>query len=126
WPQFALQLSKPAQTWSLPSEMEIIEANASDLALLSWDKRISGRPRPEDLEFWVRDEKAVPLWFRRQGKIVGFGYVRFGAGAYLNPHACKIGPMGANTPEDATACVLAAIYWARQRTSEIHIDVPGP
>ncbi|HYX48127.1 MAG TPA: GNAT family N-acetyltransferase, partial [Ktedonobacteraceae bacterium] len=126
WPQFALQLSKSAQAWSLEQDMEIIEADASDLALLGWDTRISGRPRPQDLEFWVRDEKAVPLWFRRRGRIVGYGYVRFGAVTNSNAHACKIGPMGAETPEDATACVLAAIHWAMQRSEEIHIDVPGP
>ena len=126
WPQYALQMFKPVQTWSLEPDIEIIHADASDLALLNSDTRISGRPRPQDLEFWVRDEKAVPLWFRRQGKIAGYGYVRFNAGAHSNAHACKIGPMGAETPEDATACVLAAIHWAMQRSEEIHIDVPGP
>ncbi|HXX77003.1 MAG TPA: GNAT family N-acetyltransferase [Ktedonobacteraceae bacterium] len=127
WPQYALQLSEPAlSVWQLEPDMEIIEADASDLALLSWDTRISGRPRPQDLEFWIRDEQGVPLWFRRKGKIVGYGYVRFGAGDYIHPHKCKIGPMGADTPEDATACVLAVIHWAAQRSAEIHIDVPGP
>lgn len=126
WPQFALQLSNPTHTWPLAPDMEIIKTDATDLALLSWDTRISGRPRPQDLEFWVLEEKAIPLWFRRGGKIVGYGYVRFGAEVYSNPHACKIGPMGAETPDDAVACVLAAIHWAIQRSAEIHIDVPGP
>ncbi len=126
WPQYALQLSKPAQAaWSLEPDMEIILADPSDLVLLRWDARISGRPRPQDLEFWVRDEQGVPLWFRRKGKIVGYGYARFGVEAYLASHTCKIGPMGADTPEDATACVLAMIHWAAQRSAEIHIDVPG-
>ena len=126
WPQFALQLSKPAHTWHLAPDMEIIEADASDPALLSWDTRISGLSRPQDLEFWVRDERAVPLWFRLRGRIAGYGYVRFGAWTFSNPRVCKIGPMGANTPEDAIACVLAAIHWATQRSTEVHIDVPGP
>ena len=127
WPQYALQLSEPAlSAWQLEPDMEIIEADASDLALLRWDTRISGRPRPQDLEFWVREELGVPLWLRRQGKIAGYGYVRFGAGTYPHAHKCKIGPMGADTPEDATACVLAAINWAAQQSTEIHIDVPGP
>lgn len=127
WPQYALQLSKPVQAaWPLVPNMEIIEADPSDLLLLQWDTRISGRPRPQDLEFWAREELGVPLWFRSQGKIVGYGYVRFGAGTYPNAHKCKIGPMGADTPEDATACVLAVINWAAQQSTEIHIDVPGP
>jgi len=126
WPQFALRLDRTTHVWSPVPDMEIIEADSSDPALLSWDTRISGRPRPQDLEFWVRDEQAVPLWFRRQGKVVGYGYVRFGAITNSNPHACKIGPIGADTPENAIACVQAAIHWAVQRSAEIHIDVPGP
>ncbi|MGZ3629236.1 MAG: GNAT family N-acetyltransferase [Ktedonobacteraceae bacterium] len=126
WPQFALQLDKPTHAWPLAPDMEIIEADASDTALLDWDARVSGRPRPQDLEFWVREEKAIPLWFRMRGQIVGYGYVRFEAKAHSNPDACKIGPMGADTREDAMACVLAAIHWATQRSAEIYIDVPGP
>jgi hypothetical protein len=126
WPHYALQFDRPTQAWSLAPDMEIIEADASDPALLRWDVKASGRQRPQDLQFWVREERAVPLWFRRQGQIVGYGYVRFGAEAQSNPQACTLGPMGADTPEDATACVLAAVHWAVQRAVEIHIDVPGP
>jgi GNAT superfamily N-acetyltransferase len=126
WPHFALRLDRPTHAWSLAHDMEIIEADSSDLALLGWDARVSGRPRPQDLQFWVREERAVPLWFRRREQIVGYGYVRFGANAHSNPQSCKLGPMGADTPDDATACVLAAIHWAMQRAIEIHIDVPGP
>ncbi len=126
WPHFALQLEKPTRAWSLARDMEIIEADVSDPALLDWDARVSGRPRPEDLQFWVREERAVPIWFLRRGKIVGYGYVRFGAEAHTNPHSSTLGPMGADTPEDATACVLAAVHWAMQRAVEVHIDVPGP
>jgi GNAT superfamily N-acetyltransferase len=126
WPHFALRFDMPTHAWTMVPDMEIIEADASDPALLGWDARVSGRPRPQDLQFWIREERAVPLWFRRQGQVVGYGFVRFGAGALSNPQACKLGPMGANTPDDATACVLAAVHWAMQRAVEIHIDVPGP
>ena len=126
WPHFALRLDKPTHTWSLAPDMEIIEADPSDPELLRWDAHACGRPRPEDLQFWVREEGSVPLWFRRQGQVVGYGYVRFGAEAYANSQSCKLGPIGADTPEDATACVLAAVHWAIQRAVEVHIDVPGP
>ena len=126
WPHFALRLEKPTHAWPLDLDMEIIEADVLDSALLDWDARISGRPRPEDLQFWVRDEQAVPIWFRHRGQIVGYGYVRFGAEAHSNPQSCTLGPLGADTSEDATACVLAAVHWAMQRAVEIHIDVPGP
>ena len=62
--------------------MEIIEADSSDPELLHWDARACGRPRPEDLQFWVREEGSAPIWFRRRGQIVGHGYVRFGAAAH--------------------------------------------
>jgi len=126
WPHFALQLDKPTHAWPLARDMEIIEADASDPTLLDWDARVSGRARPEDLQFWVREERAVPIWFRRRGLIAGYGYVRFGTEAHSNPQSCTIGPLGADTPENATACVLAAVHWAMQRAVEVHIDVPGP
>jgi len=126
WPHFALRLDKPTHAWSLAPDMEIIEADSSDPELLRWDAHACGRPRPEDLQFWVREEGSVPLWFRRQGQVVGYGYVRFGAEAHANSQSCKLGPIGADTPEDATACVLAAVHWAIQRAVEVHIDVPGP
>ena len=126
WPHFALRLEKPTHAWSLDPDMEIIEADSSDRELLRWDARVCGRPRPEDLQFWVREERAVPLWFRRQGQTVGYGYVRFGAETHPNSQSCKLGPIGVGAPEDATACVLAAVHWAMQRAVEVHIDVPGP
>ena len=126
WPHFALRLDKPAHTWSLAPDTEIIEADSSDSALVSWDAQVSGRLRPAEHQFWVREERAVPLWFRRHGQIVGYGYVRFGAEALSDPQSCTLGPIGASTPEDATACVLAAVNWAMQRAVVLHIDVPGP
>ena len=126
WPHFALRLEKSTHTWPLTSDMEIIEADPADPALISWDAQISGRLRPVDHQFWVREERAVPLWFRRQGQTAGYGYVRFGAEALPDPQSCTLGPIGVSTPEDATACVLAAVNWALQRVMVLHIDVPGP
>jgi Acetyltransferase (GNAT) domain len=126
WPHFALRLEKSTHTWPLTSDMEIIEADPADPALISWDAQISGRLRPVDHQFWVREERAVPLWFRRQWQTVGYGYVRFGAEALPDPQSCTLGPIGASTQEDATACVLAAVNWAVQRAVVLHIDVPGP
>lgn len=126
WPHFALRLEKPSHAWPLAPDLEVIEADASDPALVSWDAQVCGRPRPIEHWFWVREERAVPLWFRRRGKTVGYGYVRFVAEALTSPQSCTLGPIGASTPEDATTCVLAAIYWALLRATVLHIDVPGP
>jgi hypothetical protein len=106
--------------------IEIIEADPGDPALVRWDAQISGRPRPVDHLYWVREQRAVPLWFRRQGQIVGYGYIRLGAGTLWYPQACTLGPIGVRTPQDATDCVLAAVSWALQRAEVLRIDVPGP
>ncbi len=126
WPHFALRLEKPTHEMPLTPGMEIIEADPGDPALVHWDAQVSGRLRPVDHLYWVREQRAVPLWFRRQGQNVGYGYIRLGAGTLWDPQACTLGPIGASTPEDATACVLAAVNWALQQAEVLHIDVPGP
>lgn len=73
-----------------------------------------------------RPQQAIPLWFKRAGKVVGYGYVRPGAHTSSHPTACSLGPIGASTPADATGCVLAAVDQACQLASTLHIEVPGP
>ncbi|HEX9135194.1 MAG TPA: GNAT family N-acetyltransferase, partial [Ktedonobacteraceae bacterium] len=126
WPHFALRLEKPRYKKPLAPDLEIVEADPNDPALVQWDAQISGRPRRVDHQFWVREERAVPVWFRRQGQTVGYGYIRLGAGTLSDPQACTLGPVGASTPEDAAACVLAAVNWALQQAKVLHIEVPGP
>ena len=126
WPHFALRLEKPRYKMPTAPDVEIIEADPGDPALVQWDAQISGRLRPVDHQFWVREEQALPLWFRRQGHIVGYGYVRLGTGSLNDPQTCTLGPIGTSIPEDATACVLAAVNFALQKAEVLHIDVPGP
>jgi acetyltransferase (GNAT) family protein len=126
WPHFALRLEKPGYKKPLAPDLEIIEADPNDPALVQWDAQISGRPRPVDHQFWVREERAVPVWFQRQGQTVGYGYIRLGAGTLSDPQACALGPIGARTPADAAVCVLAAVNWALQWVEVLHIEVPGP
>jgi len=126
WPHFALQLEQPAHNMPLTSDIEIIEADPGFPALVRWDAQISGRLRPVDHLYWVREQSAVPLWFRRQGQIIGYGYIRLGAGTLRYPQACTLGPIGVSTPQAATECVLAAVNWASQRAEVLRIDVPGP
>lgn len=126
WPHFALRLGKPKYKMPLAPNVEIIEANPDDRELVQWDAQISGRWRPVDHQFWVREQRAVPVWFQRQGQAVGYGYIRLGAGTLSDPQACTLGPIGAGTPEDAAACVLAAVNRALQQAEVLHIDIPGP
>jgi hypothetical protein len=104
----------------------VVEARAGDPEILAWDTRISGRSRPDDHAYWVREQRAVPLWFERRGTRAGYGYVRPGAGTLWWPEACAIGPVGVMDPADAAPCVLAAVDWARRRAETLLIDVPGP
>ena len=125
WPYFVLQVEKPMYK-AAAHDVEIVEAEANDPELVRWDAEISGRWRPADHEFWVREQQAIPLWFKRNKQIVGYGYIRLRTGTLWYPHACALGPMGVSTSEDATACVLAAVNRALQQADVLRIEVPGP
>jgi hypothetical protein len=128
WPYFGLSLDEPSSAWhrSAP-EVEVREALAGDLPdLVKIDEAIGGRYRPQEHTFWVEQEQAVPLWFQREGRSIGYGYVRLGAGTVWHPEACAVGPVGAVNAEDASVCALAAARWAAVRAPVIRIGVPGP
>ncbi len=125
WPHFNLRLNRPLG--DLPvADVETVEARVDDPALARWDTETGGRPRPEEHEYWTREQRGVPLWFRRRGEVVGYGYARLGAGTLYYPQACTVGPIGARTPEDAVVCVAAAVGWASRRAEVLRIDLPGP
>jgi hypothetical protein len=125
WPHFALRREKPMH--KMPAhDVEIVEADPGDPELVRWDAQISGRLRPADHQYWVREQRAIPVWFRRHKQIVGYGYIRLGAGTLWYPHACALGPIGVRTPEDAAACVLATVNRALQQADVLRIEVPGP
>jgi hypothetical protein len=129
WPYFGLRLDESTSyvRGQTQRDVEVTEALASDIPeLVRVDAEQSGRYRPEDHTFWIQQERAVPLWFRREGHMIGYGYIRLGAGTIWHPRACAIGPVGAATTGEATACVLAAVEWAAERAPVIRIGVPGP
>lgn len=126
WPYFGLLLEQPGSVWQTASDLDISEAKPGDLTMMQADAERSGRPRPMEQAFWVQEERALPLWFQRHGQPIGYGYIRLGAGTLWHPQACTVGPIGAGSVEEATACVLAAVTWAVQRAEVIRIGVPGP
>ncbi len=126
WPLFALRLQKPIAKMPSIDDIEVVDADADDPELIRWDAQISGRLRPVDHQYWVQKEHAIPLWFRRQKQIIGYGYIRLNAGTLLYPDACTLGPIGVSNSEDATACVLATVNLALQKADALHINVPGP
>lgn len=126
WPNLLLRTVAPAPDRLPASDVEVVEAPPDDPELLRWDAELGGRERPEDHAFWVREEGGVPLWFHRGGATVGYGYARTRAPAFWHPEHLRLGPIGARTPEDARACVLAAVRWARPRSAVLRLDIPGP
>lgn len=126
WPVLLLR-GTPTAAMALPdSGVEPGQADPDDQELALWDARCCGRPRPQDHAYWRQEEGAVSLLFRRGRETIGYGIVQLGAGTLDEPGACTIGPVGALLPDDAAACVLAAVGWAAARSAVLRIDVPGP
>ena len=128
FPHFNLQWRGPVHTEPEPlaTDLEVVEGEAGDPAFVQWDAQVGGRARPVDHAFWLEQQHAVPIWFRRQGVTLGYGYVRQVAATLLTPRTWVVGPVGVSAPAYATECVLAAIRWAEPRAERLRIDVPGP
>jgi hypothetical protein len=127
WPSFHL-FGETARLRTLPDHgVDVTEADRCDPDFLGWDRDVSGQERPEDHAALGGILPAVSLWFRRCGATIGYGYVHTASDVVLAaPDAYAIGPVGALTPEDALACTLAAVDWARQRARTVRIALPGP
>lgn len=126
FPHFNLRWHRSPQWKPFANDATIVLADDGDLELIRRDAEIGGRERPEDHAFWNNEQQATSLWFLRHGMPVGYGYIREKAGSMWFPEACRIGPLGTRSPDDATDCVLAAANYACQRADVVRIDVPGP
>lgn len=107
-------------------DVEVAEARPDDPELQRWDTEIGGRARSDDLAFWVREQRAIPLWLQRRGERIGYAYVRWSGESLWYPNACSLGPIGVKSSDDAAVCALAVVGWARQRSATLRIDLPGP
>jgi GNAT superfamily N-acetyltransferase len=127
WPNFCLR-AETSMLGALPtSGLDLWEARPGDPALVEWDAAIGGRRRPDEHAYWLAETRAIPLWFRRGGETIGYGYVQLRSPEALwHPDALMLGPIGARNQEDALACVGAALRWARSRAPTIGITLPGP
>lgn len=127
WPNYLMGTSGPLAASSLQTEIECQEGDADDPQFIEWDSIASGRRRPEDIAYWVGEQQAIPLWFRRRDKTVGYGYVSLNTSSFWASGVCTIGPVGVKEAEDAADCVLATLQWASQHKVRMYrIDVPGP
>jgi GNAT superfamily N-acetyltransferase len=126
WPNFCLLADTARLSHLSDGGIEVVEASAGDPALVEWDAQASGRRRPEDHAYWVGPGRARPLWFRRGGALVGYGYAQtHSLEALWQPDAITLGPIGARNPADAQACALAAARWAQPHSAVVRITVPG-
>jgi len=127
WPLFWLLGGSQSLEVLAAQGTELVEADPSDPALAAWDSAIGGRPRPEDLACLLSGFGAAPLWFERGRRRIGYGYVqRRSPESLWHQDAYTLGPIGAYTPEDAAACVVAVVEWARTRAATLRLAVPGP
>ena len=125
WPNYWL-LGESEKLRFVAGDVEVVEAAPDDRELLRWDRRIAGRYRPQDHRFWVREQGGVPLWFRRGGVVIGYGYARFNASIIWHAEALTFGPIGARSAGEARGCALAAVRWGRERASAVRVALPGP
>jgi GNAT superfamily N-acetyltransferase len=127
WPIFWLLGASARLRLAPPPEVAVREAEPDDPALLAWDSALCGRPRATDLACLAGGFGALPFWFERGGRRIGYGYIqRRSPESLWHPEAYTLGPIGAYTVEDAAACVLAAAEWARERAETLRLAVPGP
>ncbi len=129
WPDFVIHVER--ERWRPPdlmaTDVEVIEAARMEPDLLVFDAEVSGRERPQEHGYWLEECAGTPFWFQREGRRVGFGYVRLAPETPLQARdTAVIGPVGVRDSADAVACVLAAVSWALERAPGAHLLVPGP
>jgi hypothetical protein len=129
WPDFQIHVER--EQWRPtdldPNDVEMVEAARMEANLLDFDAEISGRLRPEEHKYWIDECMGTPFWFQRAGERIGYGYVRLAPETPLQPaDMAVVGPVGVRNSADATACVLAAVGWALERSPVARLLVPGP
>lgn len=125
WPNFLLRAHRPRIDDPATDGIHAHIADVGDPMFGEWDTRISGRGRPQDLAFWVREDGGVPLWLLRGGAPVGYAVVRIQRGESGLPDAARVGPTGARRPEDAAGVLAAAAAWAAQQAPNVRLDALG-
>ncbi|HEX8733164.1 MAG TPA: GNAT family N-acetyltransferase, partial [Ktedonobacterales bacterium] len=110
WPNYLLAADPQWDAHGLAvlpgADLEVVAAAPDDPDLAAWDLRHFGHPRARDLAWLVESRDAQPLWFRRAGRTLGYGYVQRRCDEALwSPQAWTVGPVGAETPADARDCV---------------------
>ncbi len=126
WPVYLLHAEQfdPA---ALAGRVAAVSADPADPAILEWDVRVSGRPRPEDLAFLADAGDAQPVWLQSDGTTVGYAFIQRQPVDSLSPLPDDyfVGPLGVDEPDQAAACAAAAVGWAQQRGASVSLGVPA-
>jgi GNAT superfamily N-acetyltransferase len=129
WPDFQIHVER--ERWRPPDRdlngVEMVEAARMESDLLAFDAEISGRSRPDEHRYWLEECAGTPFWFQRDGRRMGYGYVRLAPETPLQPaDMAVVGPLGVRDSADAPACALAAVGWALERRPQASLLIPGP
>lgn len=122
WPSFQLRGEKGRIRVESSDGYEVA-VTALGPTMRAWDTAVSGRNRPEDLEFLLQGWNGLYLWVECAGRLAGYaGVARRGNGRVT------IGPVGVRDTSDAKSVMLAVVSWvfSQDEISSVTIDVPGP
>jgi len=101
-----------------PDAMIVPATGVPFAALAALDACVFPAPRPGFLHGWLGAPGHVALALLRDGAAVGFGVIRPARSGH------KIGPLVAETAQDAQALLAALIH--RAGAGEVFLDVPEP
>lgn len=119
WQNFWL-LAESATLRLPPGDVRVAAADPADPDLLAWDRRFSGRDRPNDHRFWREQQGGIPLWLVRGDQRLGYAYIRFADGPIWHPHAATIGPVG-TLADVGSEALLSLVQWSRERSPLVQI-----
>lgn len=126
WPYYYLQ--GEAGRLRLPATaLEIAPGAWDEPVWIAWDAMAAGRPRAQEYAYLSEVRRAYPLWFRRQGRAVGYGVVQTRLPESDVPETATIGPLSADRPAMAVEAIFAAAGWAQERGAPlINLCICGP
>lgn len=131
WPYYVVRRASSGLEQMPWAAVEVVEADPADPALVEWDARFYGNPRPQDLAFLVQDRAGRPYWLRKAGRTVGYTYINQlykGSDAifYGGDRTVSVGPLGVVNQDDVLAATLAAVRAAAGCGGEVQVEIMGP
>jgi GNAT superfamily N-acetyltransferase len=131
WPYYVVRRISDGLDQLPVGAVQLVEADPHDPALIEWDARFYRHPRPQDLDFLVRDRAGRPYWLRKGGATFGYAYINLlyqGSDAifYGGDRTVSIGPLGVLQADQVVSATLAAARQAAQLGGEVQFEIMGP